>query len=222
MKKKIYVLGSSSNELSELRKNRYTRKIVNDQISRHVPEVTDDATESAKALNITTIRIKKNRINIFNAAIGETTTDSTNNDEVKKLLEVNLIAKAVGLLLDSNSVLKNMKGEDAVNLIAKQAQNVQEDGSVSDLQTPQAAYDSAVRNFGKQLVDAAIKANPLFSFLKPAVNIAMAFDNSLQANIISPVSSGKIKSADSPACTLPDYSKKGSITKRRSLIFDIN
>ena len=170
-----------------------------------MPGVTDYAIESADVLKATTIRIKKNRINIFNAAIGKHTTKSTSRDEVKKMPEVNLIAKAVALLLHNNSVLKDMKGEDAVNLIANQAQNVQEDGSVSDLQTPQAAYDSAVRNFGKQLVDAAIKANPLFSFLKPAVNIAMAFDNSLQANIISTVSSGKIKSANSSACTLLGY-----------------
>lgn len=104
---------------------------------------------------------------VIESGIGVATSDNADKDEVKEMLEVDLIAKAVALLPhDDNSVFRNMKGEDAVNLIAKQAQNLQEDGSVSNLQTPQAAYDTAVRNFGKKLVDAAIEANPLFPFLR--------------------------------------------------------
>ena len=149
MKKKIYLRSISSNQLSELQKSSSKRKIVNDPISIYITEK----------------RIKeKNRINFFNAE--KKAIVHLDKDEVKEMLEVNLIAIAVALLPHDNSVLKDMKGEDAVNLIAKQAQNVQEDGSVSELQTPQAAYDTAVRNFGKELVDAAIEANPLFSFLR--------------------------------------------------------
>ena len=280
MKKRIY-LRSISSKLSELQKSHYTRKIVNDKLSKYVPEVTDHAIESAETLHVTAKKTKKNRMNFFNAdkeaivqldkdvaatiaelnkvtpykdeqlsiydfnnndqvsnaiakvrrlqqleqvsysllidekkaaeektklllgklnerlfynigqkklpesisklsdkivqsilgkvmesQIGETITDTAYKEEVKEMLIVDLIAKAVALLPQDNSVLKNMKGKDAVNLIAKQAQNVQEDGSVSDLQTPKAAYDSAVRNFGKELVDAAIEANPLLSFLR--------------------------------------------------------
>jgi PAS domain S-box-containing protein len=49
----------------------------------------------------------------------------------------------------------------------------------------------------------------------------LAFDKSLQANIISTVSSGKIISANSAACKLLGYSKKELLTKSRSTIFDI-
>jgi len=50
----------------------------------------------------------------------------------------------------------------------------------------------------------------------------LAFDNSIQANIISTVSSGKIIVANSAACKLLDYSKKELLTKSRAAIFDIN
>ncbi len=282
MKKKIYFRSISSNKLSELQKSPSTGKIVNETISKYMPEVTDDAIKSAETLDVTAKRIKKNRINYFKTVketivqsdkdiaaaiaglnkitpykddqlsisdfnnndqlanaiakvirlqqleqvsyslrsndekkaaaekiklllgklnerlfynigqqelsesisklsdrieqailgkvieseIGVASSDNADKDEVKEMLRVDLISKAVALLPYDNSVLKDMQGEDVVNLIAKQAQNVQEDGSVSNLQTPQAAYDTAVRNFGKKLVDAAIEANPLFPFLR--------------------------------------------------------
>ena len=50
----------------------------------------------------------------------------------------------------------------------------------------------------------------------------LAFDNSLQANIVSTVSSGKIIIANSAACKLLGYSKKELLTKSRADIFDIN
>ena len=51
----------------------------------------------------------------------------------------------------------------------------------------------------------------------------LAFDNSLQANLItSTISSGKIIMANSAACKLLGYSKKELLTKSRSTIFDIN
>jgi PAS domain S-box-containing protein len=49
----------------------------------------------------------------------------------------------------------------------------------------------------------------------------LAFDNSLQPNIISTVSSGKIILANSAACQLLGYSKKEMLTKTSSTIFDI-
>ena len=50
----------------------------------------------------------------------------------------------------------------------------------------------------------------------------LAFDNSLQPNIISTVSSGKIIIANNAACILLGYSKKELLTKSRSAVFDIN
>ncbi|MGK2861839.1 MAG: PAS domain-containing protein [Chitinophagaceae bacterium] len=50
----------------------------------------------------------------------------------------------------------------------------------------------------------------------------LAFDNSLQPNIITIVSNGKIISANPAACKLLGYSKKELLTKTRSAIFDIN
>ncbi|TAL42680.1 MAG: PAS domain S-box protein, partial [Chitinophagaceae bacterium] len=50
----------------------------------------------------------------------------------------------------------------------------------------------------------------------------LAFDNSLQANIIFKVSSGKIILANRAACKLLGYSKKELLSKSRSTLFDIN
>lgn len=50
----------------------------------------------------------------------------------------------------------------------------------------------------------------------------LAFDNSLQANIISTASSGKIIVVNRAACKLLGYSKKELLTKSRAAIFDIN
>ncbi len=50
----------------------------------------------------------------------------------------------------------------------------------------------------------------------------LAFDNSLQANIITMVGSGKIIAANSAACKLLGYSKKELLTKSRKTILDIN
>jgi PAS domain S-box-containing protein len=50
----------------------------------------------------------------------------------------------------------------------------------------------------------------------------LAFDNSLQANIITMVSKGKIIAANSAACKLLGYSKKELLTKSRKAIFNIN
>ncbi|HMK27146.1 MAG TPA: PAS domain S-box protein [Chitinophagaceae bacterium] len=49
----------------------------------------------------------------------------------------------------------------------------------------------------------------------------LAFDNAALANIIVIVSSGKIILANSAACKLLGYSKKGLLTKNRADIFDI-
>src|ERR1700681_2292088 len=50
----------------------------------------------------------------------------------------------------------------------------------------------------------------------------LAFDNSLQANIITAVSSGKIVAVNSAVCKLLGYTKKELLTKNRGTIFDIN
>jgi len=50
----------------------------------------------------------------------------------------------------------------------------------------------------------------------------LAFDNSLQPNIISVVRTGKIIMANPAACKLLGYSKKELLTKIRSAIFDIH
>ena len=50
----------------------------------------------------------------------------------------------------------------------------------------------------------------------------LAFDNSLQANIISTVSNGKIIMANHAACKLLGYSKKEILTKDRVTIFNMN
>jgi PAS domain S-box-containing protein len=49
----------------------------------------------------------------------------------------------------------------------------------------------------------------------------LAFDNSLQANIVTTAGDGKIVIANHAACTLLGYSKKEILTKSRSDIFDI-
>ena len=50
----------------------------------------------------------------------------------------------------------------------------------------------------------------------------LAFNNSLQANIISTVSSGKIIIANNAACILLGYSKKELLAQSRGTIFNIN
>jgi PAS domain S-box-containing protein len=50
----------------------------------------------------------------------------------------------------------------------------------------------------------------------------LAFDNSLQANVITTLSKGKIVDANKAACKLLGYSKKELLTKSRSAIFEIN
>jgi len=50
----------------------------------------------------------------------------------------------------------------------------------------------------------------------------LAFDNSIQANIISSVCSGKIIVANSAACKLLGYSRKELLTKSRGDILDLN
>lgn len=50
----------------------------------------------------------------------------------------------------------------------------------------------------------------------------LAFENSIQANIISTVNSGKIVIANEAACKLLGYSKNELLTKSRAAIFDIN
>jgi PAS domain S-box-containing protein len=50
----------------------------------------------------------------------------------------------------------------------------------------------------------------------------LAFNNSLQANIITAVSSGKIVAVNSAVCKLLGYTKKELLTKDRGAIFDIN
>ncbi len=50
----------------------------------------------------------------------------------------------------------------------------------------------------------------------------LAFDNSMQANIITEAGNGKIVMANPAACKLLGYSKKLLLTKSRAAIFDIN
>ena len=50
----------------------------------------------------------------------------------------------------------------------------------------------------------------------------LAFDNSLQANLIIAVNSGKIITANKAACKLLGYSKRELLTKHRRNIFEIN
>src|SRR5450432_65819 len=50
----------------------------------------------------------------------------------------------------------------------------------------------------------------------------LAFDNSLQANIITRAINGKIIMANSAACKLLGYSNSELLTKNRSAIFNIN
>ncbi|MGZ5134081.1 MAG: PAS domain-containing protein [Flavitalea sp.] len=52
--------------------------------------------------------------------------------------------------------------------------------------------------------------------------LRLAFDHSLQANIIATVSNGKIIAANSAASKLLGYSKKELLTKSRATIFNIN
>lgn len=81
-------------------------------------------------------------------------------------------------------------------------------------------------NRQKQIM--ANKLNPIA--IRAGKNVAvheetlhhLAFDHSLQANIISTVSSGNIISANNAACKLLGYSKKELLTKNWSAIFDIN
>ena len=49
-----------------------------------------------------------------------------------------------------------------------------------------------------------------------------AFDNTVQANIISTISNGRILLVNKSACKLLGYSKKLLLTKSRSAIFNIN
>src|SRR5678815_4278664 len=49
-----------------------------------------------------------------------------------------------------------------------------------------------------------------------------AFDNTVQANIISTISNGRILLVNKSACKLLGYSKKELLTKSRSNIFDIS
>lgn len=50
----------------------------------------------------------------------------------------------------------------------------------------------------------------------------LAFDNSIQANIISTVNTGKIIIANNAACKLLGYSEKELLTKSRAAIFKVN
>jgi PAS domain S-box-containing protein len=49
----------------------------------------------------------------------------------------------------------------------------------------------------------------------------LAFDNAVQANIITTAHTGKIITVNSAACKLFGYSKKDLVTKNRTDIFDI-
>ena len=59
-------------------------------------------------------------------------------------------------------------------------------------------------------------------FQRPVVLRNLAFDNSLQANIITTASKGKIIIVNDAACKLLGYSKKELLTKTRADIFEIN
>jgi len=50
----------------------------------------------------------------------------------------------------------------------------------------------------------------------------LAFDNTVQANIITKANTGKIISANNAACKLLDYSETEILKQRRSTLFDIN
>ena|ERR1017187_1548869 len=75
--------------------------------------------------------------------------------------------------------------------------------------------------------DSIIKKQPRISrkFTDSSIDDTLrhlAFDNSLEANIISLVSTGKIIIANRSACKLLVYSTKGLLAKNRATIFDIN
>lgn len=76
---------------------------------------------------------------------------------------------------------------------------------------PQARYKKEPAAFNKPVVAAS-----------DTILYELAFHNSLQANIVFIVSSGKILIANNAACKLLGYSKKKLLTKSREAIFDIN
>lgn len=76
---------------------------------------------------------------------------------------------------------------------------------------PQARYKKQPAAFNKPVVAAS-----------DTILYELAFHNSLQANIVFIVSSGKILIANNAACKLLGYSKKKLLTKSREAIFDIN
>lgn len=76
-----------------------------------------------------------------------------------------LIEKAIALLPEKNNALHGTP-EQKIKFIAEQAQNVQGDGTLSSLSTPEKSYEAAVRAFGKDLVDAAIAVHPLEKLIK--------------------------------------------------------
>lgn len=57
-------------------------------------------------------------------------------------------------------IFASMPADDAIKVIAEQAQNVAQGGSSYDAETAKVAYESTVRQFGKELVDAAIEKYP--------------------------------------------------------------
>ncbi len=72
------------------------------------------------------------------------------------------------------------------------------------------------------MLDASVKTNGPGLRVEENILSSLAFNNSVQPNIIGTVSSGKIIMANRAACRLLGYAKKELLTKNRSDIFDTN
>lgn len=110
-------------------------------------------------------------------------------EERKNILEAppkNEEEKLVNEARDSKQlgVYGTLNNEEVLKEIAKQAQNVQQGGTKSDLVTDKQAYEQTVRNFGenKELVDAAIAKHPEESLVKPVEHDFTGKDNNFLAN----------------------------------------
>lgn len=91
-------------------------------------------------------------------------------------------------------IKEGMTDDQQLKFIAEQAQNIQADGSVSTLQTPEAAKKAAVNTFGKKAVDEAIEAHPLGSLTKPVAPADDVVPNQENSEKISDIESRRIYS----------------------------
>jgi hypothetical protein len=92
-------------------------------------------------------------------------TETANTEAASSEVKQAQIETAKALLPENNPALQGTD-EEKIKFIAEQAQNVQADGTLSSLSTPEESYKALVNSFGKPLVDAAIAVHPLESLLK--------------------------------------------------------